>query len=134
MANIITIPRKELEYGLRSEGFTSRKIDQFTRVFNQVEQDGSAMLELDSARAMLVNVNGTEQALSLEDFIKAWWVYWVVVFNQTTDSASHHQAVGAIRALFFVSACVRSYNLNQTMKQWWHDCEPLHGCSSMEGY
>ncbi|MBY8075025.1 hypothetical protein KW488_20945 [Vibrio fluvialis] len=134
MANIITIPRKELEYGLRSEGFTSRKIDQFTRVFNQVEQDGSAMLELDSARAMLVNVNGTEQALSLEDFIKAWWVYWVVVFNQTTDSASHHQAVGAIRALFFVSACVRSYNLNQTMKQWWYDCAPLHGCSSMDGY
>ncbi|EPB6719845.1 hypothetical protein ACRRHK_000874 [Vibrio fluvialis] len=132
--SIITIPLKELEYGLRSEGFTSRKIDQFTRVFNQVEQDGSAMLELDSARAMLVNVNGTEQALSLEDFIKAWWVYWVVVFNQTTDSASHHQAVGAIRALFFVSACVRSYNLNQTMKQWWYDCTPLHGCSSVEGY
>ncbi|MBY8074362.1 hypothetical protein KW488_17545 [Vibrio fluvialis] len=132
--SIITIPRKELEYGLRSEGFTSRKIDQFTRVFHQVESDGCAMLELDSARAMLVNVNGTEQALSLEDFIKAWWVYWVVVFNQTTDSASHHQAVGAIRALFFVSACVRSYNLNQTMKQWWHDRAPLHGCSSMEGY
>lgn len=132
--SIITIPRKELEYGLRSEGFTSRKIDQFTRVFHQVESDGCAMLELDSARAMLVNVNGTEQALSLEDFIKAWWVYWVVVFNQTTDSASHHQAVGAIRALFFVSACVRSYNLNQTMKQWWHDRMPLHGCSSMESY
>ncbi|EPZ5901325.1 hypothetical protein ACXQF3_001043 [Vibrio fluvialis] len=99
--SIITIPRNELEYGLRSEGFTSRKIDQFTRVFHQVESDGCAMLELDSARAMLVNVNGTEQALSLEDFIKAWWVYWVVVFNQT-------------------------------MKQWWHDRAPLHGCKSLE--
>ncbi|MFG0773062.1 MULTISPECIES: hypothetical protein [Vibrio] len=128
----ITIFRKDLEHGLRAEGFTTRKIEQFTRVFNQVESSQGTMLELDSARAMLVNVNGTEQALSLEDFIKAWWVYWVVVFNQTTDTASHHQAVGAIRALFFVSACVRSYNLNQTMKQWWQECAPLHGSKSLE--
>ncbi|MFH4586451.1 hypothetical protein [Vibrio alginolyticus] len=132
--SIITVPRHELEYGLRSEGFTFRKIEQFTRVFNPIEQDGEKLLELDSTRAMLVNVNGSEQGLSLEDFIKAWWVYWVVVFNQSTGPTEHHQAVGAIRALFFVSASARSTNLNHTMRQWWHECAPLHGCRSMEGF
>ncbi len=123
----ITIYRKDLEYGLRSEGFTTRKIEQFIRVFNPVESSQGTMLELDSTRAMLVNVNGTEQGLKLEDFITAWWVYWVVVFNQSTDTAMHHQSVGAIRALFFVSACVKSTALHSNMQTWWKECAPLHG-------
>ena len=132
MSNIITIYRKDLEHGLREEGFTTRKIAQFTRIFNTVESSQGEMLELDSTRAMLVNVNGTEQGLCLEDFITAWWVYWVVVFNRSTDTATHHQAIGAIRALFFVSACVRSTALHSTMQMWWRDCEPLHGHPTLE--
>ena len=130
--SILTIYRKDLEFGLRHEGFTSRKIDQFIRVFNPVESSQGDMLELDSTRAMLINVNGTEQGLCLEDFITAWWVYWVVVFNQSSDSASHHQAIGAIRALFFVSASVRNTSLHSTMQMWWRDCEPLHGHPTLE--
>ena len=130
--SILTIYRKDLEFGLRSEGFTTRKIEQFLRVFNAVQSSQGEMLELDSTRAMLVNVNGTEQGLYLEDFITAWWVYWVVVFNQSNDSATHNQALGAIRALFFVSACVRSTALHSTMQMWWRDCEPLHGFPTLE--
>ena len=90
------------------------------------------MLELDSTRAMLVNVNGSQQGLCLEDFITAWWVYWVVVFNQSSDSVMHNQAIGAIRALFFVSACVRSTSQKATMQMWWRDCEPIHSYPTME--
>lgn len=128
----ITIFRKDLEHGLRAEGFTTRKIEQFIRVFNPVESSQGTMLELDSTRAMLVNVNGTEQGLKLEDFITAWWVYWVVVFNQSNDQALHHQSLGAIRALFFVSACVRSTAMHSNMQMWWRDCEPLHGYPTLE--
>tara|TARA_Y100000588_G_scaffold122336_1_gene134038 strand:+ start:1551 stop:1952 length:402 start_codon:yes stop_codon:yes gene_type:complete len=128
----ITVFRKDLEHGLRSEGFTTRKIEQFIRVFNDIDSTQGAILQLDSTRAMLVNVNGTEQGLCLEDFITAWWVFWVVVFNQSTDTAMHHQALGAIRALFFVSACTKSVNQNATMQMWWRDCEPLHGYPTLE--
>ncbi|KAA8674234.1 hypothetical protein [Vibrio gigantis] len=128
----ITVFRKDLEHGLRGEGFTTRKIEQFIRVFKGVDSSQGAMLQLDSTRAMLVNVNGTEQGLCLEDFITAWWVFWVVVFNQSTDSAMHHQALGAIRALFFVSACTKSTSQNATMQMWWRDCEPLHGYPTVE--
>jgi hypothetical protein len=132
MSNVITIYRKDLEHGLREEGFTTRKITQFTRIFNPIASSQGEQLELDSTRAMLVNVNGTEQGLCLEDFITAWWVYWVVVFSRSTDSAMHHQAIGAIRSLFFVSACVRSTSLSTTMQTWWRDCEPLHGHPMLE--
>lgn len=128
----ITVFRKDLEHGLRGEGFTTRKIEQFIRVFKGVDSSQGAMLQLDSTRAMLVNVNGTEQGLCLEDFITAWWVFWVVVFNQSTDSAMHHQALGAIRALFFVLACTKSTSQNATMQMWWRDCEPLHGYPTVE--
>lgn len=130
--SIITVFKSELVYGLRSEGFTTRKIEQFTRVFNSTESSQGDMLELDSTRAMLVNVNGTEQGLCLEDFITAWWVFWVVVFNHSTDDATHHQALGAIRALFFVSACTKSTSQHATMQMWWRDCEPLHGHATLE--
>ncbi|EIV8638374.1 hypothetical protein MA786_001132 [Vibrio parahaemolyticus] len=130
--SILTIYRKDLEFGLRHEGFTSRKIEQFIRVFNPVESSQGVMLELDSTRAMLVNVNGTEQGLCLEDFITAWWVYWVVVFNQSTDGPTHHQALGAIRALFFISASTKSTSQNATMQMWWRDSEPLHGYPTVE--
>ncbi|MGL6027595.1 MAG: hypothetical protein ACRC0U_11135 [Vibrio sp.] len=128
----LTIYRKDLEHGLRGEGFTTRKIEQFLRVFSAEQSSQGEMLLLDSTRAMLVNVNGTEQGLCLADFITAWWVYWVVVFNQSVDDATHHQAIGAIRALFFISACVRSTALHSTIQMWWHDCEPLHGYPVME--
>uniref|UniRef100_UPI00188B7940 hypothetical protein n=2 Tax=Vibrionaceae TaxID=641 RepID=UPI00188B7940 len=92
MANIITVHKEELEVILRHEGFTTRKIEQFFRVFNVIESSQGPMLELDSTRAMLVNVNGTKQGLCLEDFITAWWCFWIVVFNQSTDSDMSHQA------------------------------------------
>lgn len=130
--SIITVFRKDLEHGLRGEGFTSRKIEQFVRVFNSVDSSQGVMLQLDSTRAMLVNVNGTEQGLCLEDFITAWWVFWVVVFNQSTDPVTHNQALGAIRALFFVSACTKSTSQNATMQMWWRDCEPIHGYPTVE--
>ncbi|OIN27399.1 hypothetical protein [Vibrio barjaei] len=132
MSNVITVFRHELEHGLRNEGFTTRKIEQFVRIFNAVKSSQGDMLELDSTRAMLVNVNGTEQGLCLSDFITAWWVYWVVVFNQSTDAATHHQALGAIRALFFVSASVRDTSQKTTMQIWWRDCEPIHGYPTLE--
>lgn len=130
--SILTIFKQDLVSGLRAEGFTTRKIEQFIRVFSPLESSQGMMLELDSTRAMLVNINGTEQGLCLEDFITAWWVYWVVVFNQSTDSATHHQAIGAIRALFFISACTKSASQNATMQMWWRDCEPLHGHPTLE--
>ncbi|HFQ4920989.1 TPA: hypothetical protein ACGUPI_003266 [Vibrio vulnificus] len=130
--NTLTVYRSDLEFGLRGEGFTTRKIEQFLRVFNVENSSQGDMLLLDSTRAMLVNVNGTEQGLCLEDFITAWWVFRVVVFNQSTDNATHHQALGAIRALFFVSACTKSTSQNATMQMWWRDCEPLHGYPTME--
>ncbi|NOI15803.1 hypothetical protein [Vibrio hepatarius] len=126
--SILTIFKQDLEHGLRGEGFTTRKIEQFVRVFHKIESSQGDMLELDSTRAMLVNINGTEQGLCLEDFITAWWVYWIVVFNQSTDAATHHQAIGAIRALFFVSACVKSTSQKSTMQTWWQECAPIHGC------
>ncbi len=89
------------------------------------------MLELDSQRAMLVNVNGTEQGLSLEDFITAWWVYWVVVFNQSTGDM-HQQAIGAIRSLFFISSAIRSTSVTTTIQVWWRDCECVHGYATLE--
>ncbi|OEE30751.1 hypothetical protein A1QO_15575 [Vibrio genomosp. F10 str. ZF-129] len=130
--SIITVYQTDLEFGLRNEGFTTRKIEQFVRIFNVVESSQGNMLELDSTRAMLVNVNGTEQGLCLSDFITAWWIYWVVVFNQSTDPVMHNQALGAIRALFFVSACVRDTSQKATMQMWWRDCEPLHGHPTLE--
>lgn len=129
----ITVFRKDLEHGLRGEGFTTRKIEQFIRVFKTVESSQDAMLELDSTRAMLVNVNGTEQGLCLEDFITAWWVFWVVVYSQSSDDQSMElQALGAIRALFFVSACTKSTSQNATMQMWWRDYEPEHGYPTLE--
>ncbi|WP_102418460.1 hypothetical protein [Vibrio cyclitrophicus] len=130
--SVITIYRSELEFGLRAEGFTSRKIEQFVRVFNSVESSQGVMLLLDSTRAMLVNVNGTEQGLCLEDFITAWWVFWVVVYNTANDLSTELQALGAIRALFFVSACTKSTSQNATMQMWWRDCEPVHGYPMVE--
>ncbi|MEZ9233267.1 hypothetical protein AB4259_19525 [Vibrio amylolyticus] len=130
--SIITVYQKDLEFGLRHEGFTTRKIEQFIRIFNVVESSQGNQLQLDSMRAMLVNVNGTEQGLCLEDFITAWWAYWVVVFNQSTDSTTHHQAIGAIRALFFVSASIKSTSVTTQMQMWWRDCEPLHGYPTLE--
>ncbi len=130
--NVITIFRKDLEFGLSCEGFTTRKIRQFTRIFNSVESSQGEMLELDSNRAMLVNVNGTEQGLSLNDFVTAWWVYWTVVFNQTENEALHQQATGAIRALFYISASVRSIALHSSMQSWWHNHEPQHGYPTLE--
>ncbi|NNN99065.1 hypothetical protein FKQ62_06200 [Vibrio sp. B1-2] len=132
MANIITVHKEELEVILRHEGFTTRKIEQFFRVFNIIESSQGPMLELDSTRAMLVNVNGTKQGLCLEDFITAWWCFWIVVFNQSTDSDMSHQALGAIRALFFVSACNRSTSQHASMQMWWRDCEPIHGHPTLE--
>ncbi|NOH82827.1 hypothetical protein F0249_03315 [Vibrio sp. 03-59-1] len=131
--SIITVFRKDLEHGLNGEGFTTRKIEQFLRVFKTVESSQGEMLELDSIRAMLVNVNGTEQGLCLEDFITAWWVFWVVVYSQSSDDKSMElQALGAIRALFYVSACVRSVSQNASMQMWWRDCEPEHGYPTLE--
>lgn len=130
--NVLTIYRKDLEFGLRSEGFTARKINQFCRVFQVVESSQGDMLELDSTRAMLVYVNNSEQGLSREDFITAWWVYWVVVFNESSNNIVRHQALGAIRALFFISACVRNSSVQTTMQMWWRDCEPLHGYPTLE--
>ena len=130
--SVITVFRKDLEHGLRSEGFTSRKIEQFVRVFNSVDSSQGIMLQLDSTRAMLVNVNGTEQGLCLKDFITAWWVFWVVVYSTSNDLSSELQALGAIRALFFVSACTKSTSQNETMQIWWRDCEPIHGYPTME--
>ena len=130
--SVITIYRSELEFGLRAEGFTSRKIEQFVRVFNSVESSQGVMLQLDSTRAMLVNVTGTEQGLCLEDFITAWWVFWVVVYNTANDLSTELQALGAIRALFFVSACTKSTSQNATMQMWWRDCEPVHGYPMVE--
>ena len=132
MNSVITVFRNDLEFGLRAEGFTTRKIEQFIRVFDITDSSQGVMLELDSTRAMLVNVNGSQQGLCLEDFITAWWVYWVVVFNQSSDSVMHNQAIGAIRALFFVSACVRSTSQKATMQMWWRDCEPIHSYPTME--
>ncbi len=130
--SIITVFRKDLEHGLRAEGFTTRKIEHFTRVFNEVESSQGTMLELDSTRAMLVNVNGTEQGLSLNDFVTAWWIYWTVVFNHTESEALRQQATGAIRALFYVSASVRSIALHSSMQMWWRDHEPQHGYPTLE--
>ncbi|RQW64011.1 hypothetical protein [Vibrio viridaestus] len=130
--SIISVFRKDLEYGLRAEGFTTRKIEQFVRVFNEVETSQDVLLELDSTRAMLINVNGREQGLCLEDFITAWWVFWVVVFNQSNDTAMHHQSIGAIRALFYISACTKSASQHATMQMWWRDCSPLHGYPTLE--
>lgn len=130
--SVITVFRKDLEHGLRGEGFTCRKIEQFIRVFNSVNSSQGLMLQLDSTRAMLVNVNGTEQGLCLEDFITAWWVFWVVVYNTANDLSTELQALGAIRALFFVSACTKSTSQNATMQMWWRDCEPIHGYPTVE--
>lgn len=58
--SIISVFRKDLEYGLCAEGVTTRKIEQFVRVFNEVETSQDVLLELDSTRAMLINVNGRE--------------------------------------------------------------------------
>ncbi|MFA0372936.1 hypothetical protein AB4511_25460, partial [Vibrio sp. 10N.222.54.F6] len=101
----ISVYQKDLNHALRSEGFITRKIEQFMRVFNITETSQGDVLSLDSTRALLVNVNGTEQGLCLEDFITAWWAFWIVAYNTASNRDIVNQALGAVRALFFVSAC-----------------------------
>ncbi|SBS65524.1 hypothetical protein [Vibrio atlanticus] len=130
--SIITVFRKDLEHGLRGEGFTSRKIEQFVRVFNSVDSSQGVMLQLDSTRAMLVNVNGTEQGLCLEDFITAWWVFWVVVYNTIENEKLQSEALGAVRSLFFISACNKSPSQTTQMQMWWRDTADQHGYPTLE--
>lgn len=133
MNSVITVLRTELEHGLRSEGLTTRKIEQFTRVFDESE-DGAA-LALNSTRAQLINVNGFEQGLDLKDFIKAWWVYWAIVFHHYDgNQRMQDQATGAIRALHFVDCAFKHTETKTSIQMWWRDNEPVHGCALLEAY
>ena len=128
----ISVYQKDLNHALRSEGFTTRKIEQFMRVFNITETSQGDVLSLDSTRALLVNVNGTEQGLCLEDFITAWWAIWIVVYNTASDRDIANQALGAVRALFFVSACNKSTSQTTQMQMWWRDMADEHGYPTVE--
>lgn len=122
----ITIFQAELNSALRHLGFTAHKIEKFLRVFEKNETSQGVTISLDATRAMLVNVNGSEQGLCLADFISAWWCFWSVVYNSADNSSSELQALGAMRALFFISACCKSPSLHTEMTTWWHQTKPLH--------
>ncbi len=130
--SVISVYQSDLEFALRGVGFTSRKINMFLKAFNKETASQGVVCSLDSQRAMLVNVNGTEQGLCLSDFITAWWSFWVVVFNTTENPDLEQQSLGAIRALFFISSSCRSVAQQSMMQQWWRDYEPEHGSPMLE--
>lgn len=130
--SVISVYQTDLEYALRGAGFTTRKIEQFLKAFSKETVLQGVVCSLDSQRAMLVNVQGTEQGLCLSDFITAWWSFWVVVFNTTNNPDLEQQSLGAIRALFFISSSCRSVAQQTMMQTWWRDFEPEHGSPMME--
>lgn len=130
----ISVSGSELFSALRDAEFSQEKIQQFIRVFDVEHGPVDSYFCLDSDRAMLVNVNGLKQGLTLPEFIKSWWVFWMVVFN--TSGGNHRgledQALGAMRALTFVSMYCKDMNLTNDMKTWWVQTEPIHGHKNLE--
>uniref|UniRef100_A0A5Q0TGL7 Uncharacterized protein n=2 Tax=Vibrio algicola TaxID=2662262 RepID=A0A5Q0TGL7_9VIBR len=129
----ITVSGGELFSALRGEGFTTAKIQQFIRVFDVEHTMVDSYFALDSDRAMLVNTNGAKQGLTLPEFIKMWWVFWMVVFNTSDNNRDlEQQALGAIRALTFVSMYCKNMTLTNDMKTWWVQTDMIHGHKNLE--
>lgn len=129
----ISVSGSELFSALRDAEFSQEKIKQFIRVFDVEHTPVDSYFTLDSDRAMLVNTNGEKQGLTLPEFIKSWWVFWMVVFNTTNAHRDlEQQALGAMRALTFVSMYCKDMNLTNDMKTWWVQTEPLHGHKNLE--
>lgn len=130
----ISVSGSELFCALRDEQFTHEKVQQFIRVFDVVHTPTDSYFTLDSDRAMLVNSNGAKQGLTLPEFIKMWWVFWMVVFNTTGSNNRdlEQQAIGAIRALTFVSMYCKDMNLTNNMKTWWVQNDLVHGHKNLE--
>lgn len=129
----ISVSGSELFSALRSADFSQEKVQQFIRVFDVEQTPVDSYFTLDSDRAMLVNVNGLKQGLTLPEFIKSWWVFWMVVFNTTNQNRNlEQQALGAIRALTFISMYCKDMSLTNDMKTWWVQTEPLHGHKNLE--
>lgn len=129
----IHVSGSELFSALSDAGFSNEKIAQFYRVFEVEHGQVDSYFCLDSDRAMLVNVNGLKQGLTLPEFIKSWWVFWMVVYNTTNAHRDlEQQALGAMRALTFVSMYCKDMSLTNDMKTWWVQTEPLHGHKNLE--
>lgn len=119
--NTISVLQSDIEHSLKSIGFDNNSIQQFLKIFSKTECSQGVLCSLDYQRAMLVNVNGTEQGLTLPDYIAAWWSFWVVVFNTANDLSTELQALGAIRALNYVHLAFRDLKSHQGMSNWWKE-------------
>lgn len=117
----ISVLQADIEHSLKAIGFDGNSIQQFLKIFSKTKCSQGVLCSLDYQKAMLVNVNGTEQGLTLPDYIAAWWSFWVVVFNSSNEEAVEHQALGAIRALNYVQLAFRDLKSHQGMANWWQE-------------
>lgn len=115
----ISVLQHDIEHALQSIGFDANSTNQFLKIFAKTECSQGVLCSLDYQRAQLVNVNGTEQGLSLPDYVAAWWSFWVVVFNTANDLATEYQALGAIRSLNYIQLAFRDLQSHRRMTGWW---------------
>lgn len=124
MSNLnVVVSRTRLVEMFKDEGFPVDQIPNFLAAFTE----GEGFVQIDFERAMLSNLNYSEQKLTGHLFLLGWWCFWVVVFNQTTVSHTHFQAVGAIRSLTFLASCTSDRKLAKRMAEWWEECQPIIG-------
>ncbi|WP_318514999.1 hypothetical protein ACN08P_11315 [Photobacterium leiognathi subsp. mandapamensis] len=128
---IITVPVSDLYTTLRGDlNFKLFEVEAFTQLLD--EQPQTDCFALNGERVLAANLIEQSKHLSKHKTILGWFGFWMCVFN-SSEPSSHleHQALGAIRGLFFAAAAY-DLILPQYLTAWWHETALIHRCNKLE--
>ncbi|PSX08555.1 hypothetical protein [Photobacterium angustum] len=129
--SIITVPVSDLYATLRGDlNFKLFEVEAFAKLLD--EQPQTECFALNSERALATKFIVESEYLSKHKTFLGWFGFWMCVFNQSEPSSHlEHQALGAIRGLFFAAAAY-DLLLPQYLTTWWHETALIHNCNKLE--
>jgi hypothetical protein len=108
--------------------FTLDEVENFTSVLEYIEDETGEWFALNqSTFSLVVHAN----MISPEKMLLGWVAFWMCVYNGSeNNSFIEQQALGAIRAIFFISRH-DSEIVPAAISVWWEQTNLLHHCESL---
>ncbi|HIF9402622.1 TPA: hypothetical protein ACX6RY_002594 [Photobacterium damselae] len=129
---IIAVPSSDLYDILRGDlQFSLDEVEAFTSTFKYIEDTTGEWFALDESKPHSLLVPTDAGVISQDKVTTAWFAFWQCVFNHAeNNSPLEHQALGAIRCLYF--CCHNRFDIPAIVKTWWNSTEAIHGCDKLE--
>ncbi|MGF1761024.1 hypothetical protein L4D76_24490 [Photobacterium sagamiensis] len=132
--SIIMVTQDDLLAILKGDlAFTLDEAEAFSTALEYIEDDTGEWYALNADRLQSVPFLPFDAGLlTKQKALLGWFGFWVCAFNGSdNDSALEHQSLGAIRALFFVSAA-SDFIIPNAITTWWHETQAIHRCQKLE--